>query len=117
MRASAGERKIHDILVENGFQFVEEYSFPDLVGSHGVPLRFDFAVFEDDELLCLIEYQGRQHYEPCQHFGGRNSFNRRQRYDLRKQVYCKRNGINLVTVPYTDEARLSYDYLVNAIDR
>ena len=51
--------------------FTEEYSFPDLISSSGRPLRFDFAVFDDDGTLdFLIEYQGIQHYEPKSKFGG-----------------------------------------------
>ena len=63
MRASRGEIKIEEILTAAGLRFQEEYSFPDLVSSSGRPLRFDFAVFDDEgELDFLIEYQGIQHY-------------------------------------------------------
>lgn len=65
IRASRGEIKIEEILRNYGMNFKEEYSFPDLVSSSGRPLRFDFAVFDDEgELDFLIEYQGIQHYEP-----------------------------------------------------
>jgi DNA anti-recombination protein RmuC len=47
MRASRGEIKIEEILQESGLEFVEEYSFSDLVSNTGRPLRFDFAVFDD----------------------------------------------------------------------
>ena len=48
MRASRGEIKIEEILKEKGIVFEEEYSFPDLVSISGHPLRFDFAVFDDE---------------------------------------------------------------------
>ena len=65
MRASRGEIKIEEILLNAGLVFEEEYSYPDLVSSSGRPLRFDFAVFNDEhELEFLIEYQGIQHYSP-----------------------------------------------------
>ena len=65
MRASQGEIKIEEVLTKAGLVFEEEYSFPDLLSSSGHPLRFDFAVFDDDhELQFLIEYQGIQHYQP-----------------------------------------------------
>jgi hypothetical protein len=55
MRASRAEIKIEDILRDAGLNFKEEYSFPDLVGQNGHALRFDFAVFDDnDELEFLI---------------------------------------------------------------
>ncbi len=62
MRASRGEIKIEEILRDAGLKFQEEYSFSDLVSTNGRPLRFDFAVFDDnDELDFLIEFQGIQH--------------------------------------------------------
>lgn len=64
MLSSRGEVKIHDILTEAGFNFKEEYIIPGLNSDNGRPLRFDFAVFDDDgNLDFLIEYQGKQHYE------------------------------------------------------
>nr|DAO08492.1 MAG TPA: restriction enzyme [Caudoviricetes sp.] len=60
MKASRGEIKIHEILEQNGINFKEEYEFPGLKAPSGRPLRFDFAVFDDDgNLDFLIEYQGK----------------------------------------------------------
>lgn len=60
MRASRGEIKIHEILEANELNFKEEYEFPGLKSPNGRPLRFDFAVFDDDgELAFLIEFQGK----------------------------------------------------------
>lgn len=62
MRASRGEIKIEEILETAGFDFVEEYSFSDLISSSGRPLRFDFAVLDEaGDVDFLIEYQGVQH--------------------------------------------------------
>lgn len=72
MLASRGEIRIHEILEFNGLNFKEEYTIPGLNSSNGKPLRFDFAVFDDDgNLDFLIEYQGRQHYEASNKFGGK----------------------------------------------
>lgn len=71
MRASRGEIKIEEVLQAAGVVFEEEYSFPDLVSTSGRPLRFDFAIFDDEgNLDFLIEYQGIQHYSPKSKFGG-----------------------------------------------
>lgn len=60
MRASRGEIRIAEILLASGLNFKEEYIFPDLRSSNGKPLRFDFAVFDDDgNVDFLIEFQGR----------------------------------------------------------
>ena len=115
MRASRGEIKIEDILRNNGVVFQEEYSFPDLLSTTGHPLRFDFAIFDDEgNLDFLIEYQGVQHYEAKSKFGGYSGLRKQQYNDMKKREYCKKNNIILIAIPYTDEGRISYDYIMNA---
>lgn len=115
MRASRGEIKIEEILKSSGLNFQEEYSFPDLLSSSGHPLRFDFAVFDDEgNLDFLIEYQGIQHYEAKSKFGGYTGLRKQQYNDMQKRIYCKKNNIILIAIPYTDEGRINYDYIMNA---
>ena len=115
MRASRGEIKIEEILNQSGLSFTEEYSFPDLVSPSGRPLRFDFAVFDDEGALdFLIEYQGIQHYEPKSKFGGIAGLRKQQYNDMQKREYCRKRGITLIAIPYYDEERLSYDYIMQA---
>jgi len=116
MLSSSGEVRIHNILVDYGIPFQEEYEFDDLVSSKGRHLRFDFAIFDDDgELICLLEFQGRQHYQSVDKFGGGKGL-RAQRYnDQRKREYCLKHNIKLVSIPYFDEDRITYDYLMHMI--
>lgn len=115
MRASRGEIKIEEILQEAGLVFEEEYSFSDLVSSSGRPLRFDFAVFDDNgDLEFLIEYQGIQHYEAKSKFGGYTGLRKQQYNDMKKREYCAKRGIPLIAIPYWDEGRLDYDYIMRA---
>lgn len=114
MRASRGEIKIEEVLLEAGLVFEEEYSFPDLVSTNGRPLRFDFAIFDDEhQLEFLIEYQGIQHYEPKSKFGGYSGLRKQQYNDMQKRIYCKKHNIILIEIPYTDEGRVDYDYIMN----
>lgn len=115
MRASRGEIKIEEILTQAGLPFTEEYSFPDLVSHSGRPLRFDFAVFDDEgDLDFLIEYQGIQHYEPKSKFGGIPGLRKQQFNDMQKREYCRKRGITLIAIPYYDEDRLDLDYILQA---
>lgn len=115
MRASRGEIKIEEILQNANLFFKEEYTFPDLVSSSGRPLRFDFAVFDDDgDLDFLIEYQGIQHYEPKSKFGGYTGLRKQQYNDMKKREYCAKRGITLIAIPYWDEGRINYDYIMKA---
>lgn len=114
MKASRGEITIAEILDEAGLEYQEEYSFSDLISNTGRPLRFDFAVFDDDgDIDFLIEYQGIQHYQPKEKFGGWSGLRKQQFNDMKKREYCKKHGIKLIAIPYTDEHRLSYDYIMN----
>lgn len=113
MRASYGEIKIEDILKSSGLSFEQEYSFKDLVSSSGHPLRFDFAVFDDDgEIDFLIQFQGIQHYKPKDKFGGMVGLQKQQFFDMKKRQYCKKHDIRLVLIPYWDEDIISYDYIM-----
>ena len=115
MRASRGEIKIFEILQQANLPFEEEYSFPDLVSSSGTPLRFDFAVFDDDgEIDFLIEYQGVQHYLPKSKFGGSEGLRKQQYRDMLKREYCKKHDIKLIAIPYTHEGIINYDYIMTA---
>ncbi len=115
MKASRGEIKIFEILKESGLEFAEQYSFPDLVSSSGRPLRFDFVVFDDQHNIdFLIEYQGIQHYEPKSVFGGYSGLRKQQYNDMKKRQYCQKNDLNLVIIPYWDQGRVDYDYILHA---
>ena len=115
MRASRGEIKIEEILTQAGLVFKEEYIFPDLLSSSGRPLRFDFAVFDDDgDIDFLIEYQGVQHYEAKSKFGGYGGLRKQQYNDMKKREYCQKHEIKLIAIPYWDEGRIDYDYIMNA---
>ena len=114
MRASRAEIKIEEILQKAGLVFTEEYSFPDLVSSHNNPLRFDFAVFDDEgNIDFLIEYQGKQHYEAISKFGGYTALARQQFNDRKKVEYCLIHGYKLLIIPYWDENKITYDYIMD----
>ena len=115
MKASRGEIKICEILDAAGLSYQEEYSFPDLVSSSGRPLRFDFAVFDDEgNLDFLLEYQGIQHYEAKSKYGGAKGLFRQKYNDEQKRIYCTKHQITLVCIPYWDESILDYDYIMKA---
>ena len=113
MRASRGEIKIEEVLQMAGLPFKEEYSFSDLVSSSGRPLRFDFAVFDDNgDIDFLIEYQGRQHYEESSKFRGAKGLYQQQYNDKQKRIYCQKHNITLVIIPYWEEQFIDYDYIM-----
>ena len=50
-----------------------------------------------------IEYQGIQHYESIDFFGGEEAFEYRKKLDARKKKLCEENGVYLIAWPYTDD--------------
>lgn len=113
MRSSRGEIKIYEILTEAELNFKEEFSFEGLNSPNGRPLRFDFAVFDDDgNVDFLIEYQGRQHYEASSKFGGKRGLYQQQFNDNKKRRFCALHDMKLIEIPYTDENLITYDYIM-----
>lgn len=113
MLSSFGEIKIHEILEAAGLPFEEEYIFPELKSENGRPLRFDFAVFDDDgNIDFLIEFQGKQHYEASSKFGGKRGLYQQQHNDTKKRRFCAFNDLKLIEIPYTEENLISYDYIM-----
>lgn len=110
---SQGERRISDILDSAGLNYKIEYSFSDLATTKGVPLRFDFAVFDDGgEIWFLIEYQGEQHYQAVSKFNGKQGLARQRYNDRQKVIYCQDNSYPLVVVPFSDYPVMDYDYIM-----
>lgn len=98
-KSSKGEKVIDTYLTEKSIRFKREYKFDDCVYRN--PLRFDFAIFDDDyNLKTVIEYDGIQHYKPIDVFGGDDGYKETIIRDNIKNKYCEDNGISLFRIPY-----------------
>ena len=60
-----------------------------------------------------IEYQGKQHYEPVEFFGGEESHRRNKERDRRKYQRCKAKGIKVLYWDY--DKPLTEDYFLEEI--
>lgn len=100
---SSGEMAIKATLEEYNLNWKSEYTFDDLYGIGGGALRYDFAIFgEKNNLVCLIEYDGEQHFKSVEVFGGNEEFEKRKKHDEIKNNYCKEHNIPLLRIPYTE---------------
>jgi len=45
-----------------------------------------------------LEYQGKQHFEPVEYFGGEKAYEKQLKRDRRKKMLCTKNGITLIEV-------------------
>lgn len=113
-RQSSGEYLIEQILYNEGLDYKTEYAFEDCKYKHR--LRFDFAVFDlNQNIVLLIEYDGKQHYEPIEFFGGLNAYNERKIRDNIKNDYCVSNGIPLLRIKYNLSPQEIKTQILNAI--
>ena len=87
-----GERKIIKILDKLKLKYIHNNSIWE-----DNNLRPDF--FLPDYNL-VIEFDGIQHFEPVEHFGGETNFKITQQRDLEKNKYCENNNINILRIPY-----------------
>lgn len=99
---SLGEQKITQMLIKEGCEFATQYTFPDLIGTGGRRLRFDFAIFLNGKLDRLIEFNGLQHYQKPQGTWS-NEWEKLIEHDKRKREYCKQHGIDLRIIKYDQD--------------
>ena len=110
-KISSGELLIDSLLCEHNIKYQTQYRFEQLY-----QYPFDFAIFDNNNnLLCVIEYDGQQHFESCTFFGGESAFKHQQERDELKNKWCKDNNINLIRIPYYEE--LSWDYLLEKMPK
>ena len=94
---SKGEEAIREYLKSNNVDFKEQYRIRECKNIR--PLPFDFALFENGSLKCLIEYDGSQHYN--KKFGSSDKeFLRIKNNDKIKNEYFKNNNILLIRIKY-----------------
>jgi len=94
---SIGETAIKNFLERKNIEYVNEHSFEDCKSDTDSNLRFDFYIPKKN--MC-IEFDGRQHYSPVEHFGGEEKFKRQVFLDSIKDNYCKNKNIPLLRIPY-----------------
>ena len=92
---SKGEKTISAWLDKKNILYKRQKTFDDCKDKY--VLRFDFYL--SDYNIC-IEYNGRQHYEPVDYFGGQEEFEGIVNRDKIKKDYCKKNNILLIDIPY-----------------
>lgn len=95
-KGSEGEKAVSLHLSRLNLAFRTEkplYGCPDAKN----PLRWDFYL---PEYNLYIEYNGRQHYEPVEIFGGILGFIDRKKKDNYKRIWARKNEAYLLEIPY-----------------
>jgi VCBS repeat-containing protein len=103
---SYGEFRIKNILTELQVNFKYNKSNHELTTyTRGKRLRFDFLVEKDDNTSIVIEFNGKQHYEPVI-FGSQTQhdasiqYEKQKKHDALKDSFCKEKGYPLIWIKY-----------------
>jgi hypothetical protein len=109
---SIGEVNIENFLSDNKVIYKTEFVFDNL--KYKYPLRFDFAILENNDVRYLIEYNGKQHYEyyPVFHRSVKE-FNESLLRDNMKIKYCDDNNIKLYVIRYDDDLYTELEKIIN----
>jgi hypothetical protein len=94
-------------LIKETFPDSKQHATPDWLK----PQHLDIYVHSKK---LAFEYQGQQHFEPIDFFGGLKSFEETVRRDKRKRLKCKRNDVLLIYWKY-DEA-INNEVLKNKLE-
>jgi hypothetical protein len=117
-------QKIQQVLTELAMPFSREAKFPTLRSDKNWLLRFDFVVYIEEEaigdrvyprdtsgkaVMCVIEFDGIQHFESTQVFGGDKAFEEGKRRDEIKNQFCVDNNIPLLRLRPEDDIAIAVD--------
>lgn len=95
-RKSSGEQLVGDYLNQRGIEYTSQAKIGCIDKAE---LPFDFLL---PSYNILIEYQGKQHYQPPKnYFGGRKKYYLRHEHDYIKAKFSHDNSYILVSIPYT----------------
>lgn len=107
---SKGEREIDKFLHNNNIEHKHQKRFDDCRDLN--PLPFDFYL--PDCNVC-IEFDGRQHYEPVERFGGEEALKLTQYHDSIKNNYCMSNGLMLLRIGFWNDDSESIQQILNML--
>lgn len=105
---SIGETKCKNFLGKLGIEYKTQYSFDDLRSAKNALLLFDFAIFKNNALKVLVEYQGEQHKINLE-FGKQQ----REITDPQKKEYCKRHNIPLEEIWFNENIEERINQICN----
>jgi len=91
---SKGEKYVKELLEKKKIKYISQLKLTNKL------LFFDF--FLPDYNL-VIEFDGIQHFEPVEYFGGDKSLQKQVQNDLLKNGYCTENKINLLRIHHKDK--------------
>lgn len=107
---SINEKIIYNILKKNNIEFEHQKNIKNINGNDYRSYKLDFYF---PLLKIAIEYNGKQHYEPVEYFGGEEKFNIQVKRDMYVSNFCIENKIQLISI---DGRNYKYKKLIKYIN-
>ncbi len=95
---SKGENKVKALLIKNKIAFIQQKTFENLKDI--TLLKCDFYL---PKYHCVIEFNGKQHYEIVNKFGGESGFKEIIKRDKIKKRFFNENRINYLEIHYKEK--------------
>lgn len=96
---SNGERIIEEFLLSHHITYIREHTFDSCRSTKNSSHKLPFDFYLPSHNMC-IEFDGIQHYEPKEYFGGLDAYKQTSLNDEIKTNYCKISNISLIRIPY-----------------
>lgn len=105
---SIGEYNIRQLLLDNNIEFSSQYHPKDGYG------YYDFALFNNNTLIRLIEFDGEQHFHANRGtWKNHESLEEVQERDKIKNEYAISHNIPLIRIPYQMRDKITLDMLLS----
>ena len=104
---------LHEKLTKNEKKQIKDIE-EQIIQTENHTLKLDFYLEEQGQKFA-IEYNGIQHYEPVEFFGGESEFVKQQERDSEKKKYCQENNITLICIPYNNEYLIESEALAQRL--
>jgi hypothetical protein len=105
-KSSKGELSIELFLKENNINYIREKTYNTCINKRELP--FDFHLTDYN---VLIEFNGIQHYEPVDTFGGKEQLIKQKENDTIKLNYCLEHNIKLYIIKYNEDVDKKMNYI------
>lgn len=97
---SSGELQVMNILEKLKIPYIYQFQIKSKEFSNDKKyVLMDFLLSKDSHIM-FIEYNGKQHYEPVETFGGEGQFKKQLIRDQEVKEYCKKHNYPLLIIPY-----------------
>ena len=114
---SKGEMLINKWLQDHNINFKTQYSIEEIILESGRHPLFDFAIFnKNNKLLCLIEYNGKQHYKITGGWNTAENFTQTQFRDKQKNDWCKKLNIPLYIITYQENIETKIEEIIYGLE-